>query len=81
MESSRQIKEMMTKAENDLEFKYTNSVMTILQLNNSINKKDEEIIKLNGEIKEKEEKSNKFKNEITLIYMLELIKTSIFTVL
>ena len=29
LESSRQIKEMMTQAENELEFKYTNSVMTI----------------------------------------------------
>ena len=68
MESSRQIKEMMTKAKNELEFKYTNSVMTISQLNNSINKKDEEIIKLNGEIKEKEEKYNKFKNDVLKEY-------------
>ena len=28
-ESSRQIKEMMTKTKNELEFKYTNSMMTI----------------------------------------------------
>ena len=44
-ESSKQIKEMMTKAKNELEFKYTNSVMTISQLNNTVNKKNEEIMK------------------------------------
>ena len=68
VETSRQIKDMMTKAKNELEFKYTNSVMTISQLNNSINKKDEEIRKITGEMKEKEEKYDKFKNEIIKEY-------------
>ena len=67
-ESSRQIKEMMTKAKNELEFKYTNSVMTISQLNNSINKKDEEIIKIKSELKEKEQNYDKFKNDIIKEY-------------
>ena len=67
-ESSRQIKEMMTKAKNELEFKYTNSVMTISQLNNSINKKNEEIIKIRVELKEKEENYDKFKNDIIKEY-------------
>jgi len=67
-ESSRQIKEMMTKAKNELEFKYTNSVMTISQLNNNVNKKEEEIIKLKSEIKEKDEKYDKFKNDIIKEY-------------
>ena len=68
MESSRQIKEMMTKAKNELEFKYTNSVMTISQMSNTINKKEEEIIKLNSEIKEKDEKYDKFKNDVLKEY-------------
>ena len=67
-ESSRQIKEMMTKAKNELEFKYTNSVMTVSQLSNSVNKKEEEIIKLKSEIKEKDEKYDKFKNDIIKEY-------------
>ena len=67
-ESSRQIKEMMTKAKNELEFKYTNSVMTISQLNNNINKKDEEIIKIKSELKEKEQNYDKFKNDIIKEY-------------
>ena len=67
-ESSKQIKEMMTKAKNELEFKYTNSVMTISQLNNTVNKKNEEIIKINSEMKEKEEKYDKFKNDIIKEY-------------
>ena len=68
VETSRQIKDMMTKEKNELEFKYTNSVMTISQLNNTINKKDEEIRKITGEMKEKEEKYDKFKNEIIKEY-------------
>ena len=67
-ESSKQIKEMMTKAKNELEFKYTNSVMTISQLNNTVNKKNEEIMKINSELKEKEEKYDKFKNDIIKEY-------------
>ena len=67
-ESSKQIKEMMTKAKNELEFKYTNSVMTISQLNNTVNKKNEEIMKINSEMKEKEEKYDKFKNDIIKEY-------------
>ena len=67
-ESSKQIKEMMTKAKNELEFKYTNSIMTISQLNNAVNEKDEELIKIKSEIKEKEEKYEKFKNEIIKEY-------------
>ena len=67
-ESSKQIKEMLAKSKNELEFKYTNSVMTISQLNNSLSKKDEEIRKINGEIKEKEEKYNKLKNDIIKEY-------------
>ena len=67
-ESSRQIKEMMTKAKNELEFKYTNSVMTISQLNNTVSKKNEEIMKINSQMKEKEEKYDKFKNDIIKEY-------------
>ena len=67
-ESSKQIKEMMTKAKNELEFKYTNSVMTISQLNNTVNKKNEEIMKINSELKEKEEKYDKIKNDIIKEY-------------
>jgi len=59
---------MMTKAKNELEFKYTNSVMTLSQLSNSVNKKEEEIIKLKSEIKEKDEKYDKFKNDIIKEY-------------
>ena len=58
----------MTKAKNELEFKYTNSIMTISQLNNAVNEKDEELIKIKSEIKEKEEKYEKFKNEIIKEY-------------
>ena len=67
-ESSRQIKEMMTKAKNELEFKYTNSVMTISQLNNTVSKKNEEIMKINSQMKEKDEKYDKFKNDIIKEY-------------
>ena len=67
-ESSKQIKEMMTKAKNELEFKYTNSVMTISQLNNKKKKKNEEIMKINSELKEKEEKYDKFKDDIIKEY-------------
>ena len=69
-ESSRQIKEMLSKAKNELEFKYTNSVMTISQLNNNINKKEEELIKLKSDMKEKEEKYNKLKNDVIKEYNL-----------
>ena len=67
-ESSRQIKEMMTKTKNELEFKYTNSMMTISQLNNVITLKDKEINDINLKSKEKEEKYDKFKNEIIKEY-------------
>ena len=69
-ESSRQIKEMISKSKNELEFKYTNSIMTISQLNNNINKKDEELIKLKSDMKEKEEKYNKLKNDFIKEYNL-----------
>jgi len=63
-DSSRQIKEMLTKTKNELEFKYTNSMMTISQLNSVITQKDNEINDINLKAKEKDEKYNKFKNEI-----------------
>ena len=63
-DSSRQIKEMLTKTKNELEFKYTNSMMTISQLNSIITQKDNEINDINLKSKEKDEKYNKFKNEI-----------------
>ena len=67
-DSNRQIKEMLTKTKNELEFKYTNSIMTISQLNNVLIEKEKEInnVKLNS--KEKEEKYEKFKNEIVNEY-------------
>ena len=67
-DSSRQIKEMLNKAKNELEFKYTNSRMTISQLNNNIKEKEEEIKNINLKMKEKEEKYDKFKNEIIKEY-------------
>ena len=67
-DSSRQIKEMLNKAKNELEFKYTNSRMTISQLNNNIKEKDEEIKNINLKMKEKEEKYDKYKNEIIKEY-------------
>ena len=70
IESSKQIKEMITNAKNELEFKYTNSIMTISQLNNTLSKKDEEIRKINSELKEKEEKYNKFKNDVLKDYQV-----------
>ena len=67
-DSNRQIKEMLTKTKNELEFKYTNSIMTISQLNNVLIEKEKEInnVKLNN--KEKEEKYEKFKKEIIIEY-------------
>ena len=70
IESSKQIKEMITNAKNELEFKYTNSIMTISQLNNTLSKKDEEIRKINSELKEKEENYNKFKNDVLKDYQV-----------
>ena len=67
-DSSRQIKQMLTKSKNELEFKYTNSIMTISQLNNIITSKEEEIKNMNLNLKEKEEKYEKFKNEIIKEY-------------
>ena len=67
-DSSRQIKEMLNKAKNELEFKYTNSRMTISQLNNNIKEKEEEIKNINLKMKEKEEKYDKYKNEIIKEY-------------
>ena len=67
-ESSRQIKDMLNKAKNELEFKYTNSRMTISQLNNNIKEKDEEIKSINLKMKEKEEKYDKYKNKIIKEY-------------
>ena len=67
-ESNKQIKEMLTKSKNELEFKYTNSMMTISQLNNIIIEKEKEINNINSKAKEKEEKYDKFKNEIIKEY-------------
>ena len=67
-ESSKQIKEMLTKNKNEFELKYTNSMMTISQLNSSIIQKDQEIYNINLKIKEKDEKYDKFKNEIIKEY-------------
>ena len=67
-DSSRQIKQMLTKSKNELEFKYTNSIMTISQLNNIITSKEEEIKIMNLNLKEKEEKYEKFKNKIIKEY-------------
>ena len=67
-DSSKQINEMMTKAKNELEFKYTNSKMTISQLNSTLKEKDEELKNINLEMKENEEKYNKYKNEIIKEY-------------
>ena len=67
-DSNKQIKEMLTKTKNELELKYTNSMMTISQLNNAIIEKDKEIntIKLNS--KEKEENYEKFRNDLIKEY-------------
>ena len=67
-DSSREIKEMLTKTKNELEFKYTNSIMTISQLNNVIIEKEKEINNINSKAKEKEEKYDKFKNELIKEY-------------
>jgi Ni,Fe-hydrogenase I large subunit len=67
-ESWNQIKETLTKTKNEFEFKYTNSMMTISQLNSSILQKDQEIYNMNLKIKEKDEKYDKFKNEIIKEY-------------
>ena len=67
-ESSRQIKEMLTKSKNEVEFKYTNSLMTISQLNSNIKEKEEEIKNINLKMKENQEKYDKFKNEIIKEY-------------
>ena len=67
-ESSKQIKEMLAKSKNEVEFKYTNSMMTISQLNSSIKEKDEEIKNTKIKMKENEEKYDKFKNNIIKEY-------------
>ena len=67
-DSNRQIKEMLTKSKNELEFKYTNSKMTISQLNNIIIEKEKEINNIKSKAKEKEEKYDKFKNELVKEY-------------
>ena len=67
-ESSRQIKEMLTKSKNEVEFKYTNSLMTISQLNSTIKEKEEEIKNINLKMRENQEKYDKFKNEIIKEY-------------
>jgi hypothetical protein len=67
-DSNRQIKEMLTKSKNELEFKYTNSKMTISQLNNIIIEKEKEINNIKSKSKEKEEKYDKFKNELVKEY-------------
>jgi TolA-binding protein len=67
-ESSKQIKEMLTKSKNEVEFKYTNSMMTISQLNSSLKERDEEIKNVKIKMKENEEKYNKFKNDIIKEY-------------
>ena len=67
-DSSREIKEMLTKTKNELEFKYTNSLMTISQLNNVLIEKEKEINNLKSKSKEKEEKYDKYKNEIIKEY-------------
>ena len=63
-DSNRQIKEMLTKSKNELEFKYTNSMMTISQLNNIIIEKEKEINNINTKAKEKEENYEQLKSEI-----------------
>ena len=67
-DSNRQIKEMLTKSKNELEFKYTNSKMTISQLNNIIIEKEKEINNIKSKAKEKEEKYDKFKSELVKEY-------------
>ena len=67
-DSSREIKEMLTKTKNELEFKYTNSLMTISQLNNVLIEKEKEINNIKSKSKEKEEKYDKYKNEIIKEY-------------
>ena len=67
-ESSKQIKEMLTKSKNEVEFKYTNSMMTISQLNSTLKERDEEIKNVKIKMKENEEKYNKFKNDIIKEY-------------
>ena len=67
-ESSRQIKEMLMKSKNDLEFKYSNSLMTISLLNNNIVEKNNQIAEANTKIKTSEEKYSKFKNDIIKEY-------------
>ena len=67
-DSSREIKEMLTKTKNELEFKYMNSLMTISQLNNVLIEKEKEINNLKSKSKEKEEKYDKYKNEIIKEY-------------
>lgn len=67
-DSARQIQEMMNKAKNELEFKYTNSIMTISQLNNAIIEKEREINNVKLTVKEKEEKYESFKNDIIKEY-------------
>ena len=67
-DSNRQIKEMLTKSKNELEFKYTNSKMTISQLNNIIIEKEKEINNIKSKAKEKEEKYDKFKIELVKEY-------------
>ena len=67
-ESSREIKEMLTRSKNEFEFKYTNSMMNNAELNSIIIQKEKEINNINLKFKEKEEKYNKFKNDIIKEY-------------
>ena len=67
-ESSREIKEMLTKSKNEFEFKYTNSMMNNAELNSIIIQKEKEINNIILKFKEKEEKYNKFKNDIIKEY-------------
>ena len=67
-DSNKQIKEMLTKTKNELELKYTNSLMTISQLNNAVIEKEKEINNIKLKTKEKDENYEKFKNDLIKEY-------------
>ena len=67
-DSNKQIKEMLTKTKNELELKYTNSLMTISQLNNAVIEKEKEINTIKLKAKEKDENYEKFKNDLIKEY-------------
>ena len=51
-DSNKQIKELMSKAKNEIEVKYNNSLMTISELNNILVQKNNEIENINSKIKD-----------------------------